>query len=317
MYFTIRNYPRITFIVSSTATFGLSSSVSVASYLSPPLAYPNKVRVTRRLAKTPFLHTAVIQFAKPCFANCKATGYDGISSSKDLLIRQFSEKGKQLRFTKNVVTINHNQRNRGLNTSWQFNGMPGSAVMRYNRNVHLYPLKKRSFCIEVMQKTKLYQNKVEQFAKQGFANCKATRYPLHTRCIPKQSFGKATGMQRVTQATNVTPFLQNVVYGNVHQLVVAGRNSYRLNPNQKLGCLYPTNLDKMSFLSSDLANLGLSLKSYTYLKQKGIHKIGNIVEYSPKSLLQLLNRNKEMFAELKRCFLLIAVYGDVPVREFT
>ena len=85
---------------------------------------------------------------------------------------------------------------------------------------------------------------------------------------------------------------------------------YQLNDNQKLGCLYQTNLDKMSFLSSDLANLGLSLKTYTFLKQKNIHKIGNLVKYSSKSLLQLLNRDREMFAEVKRCFLLISISID-------
>lgn len=55
----------------------------------------------------------------------------------------------------------------------------------------------------------------------------------------------------------------------------------------------------MSFLSSDLANLPLSLKTYTFLKQKGIYKIGDLVGYSQKSLLHLLNRNREMFVETK------------------
>ena len=68
---------------------------------------------------------------------------------------------------------------------------------------------------------------------------------------------------------------------------------------ERLSYLYPTNLDKMSFLSSDLANLTLSLKTYTFLKQKGIHKIGDLVGYSQKSLLHLLNRNREMFVETK------------------
>lgn len=94
-------------------------------------------------------------------------------------------------------------------------------------------------------------------------------------------------------------------FNNVHPSLSAGVNSCReLNPaflhyNQRLSYLYPTNLDKMSFLSSDLANLTLSLKTYTFLKEKGIHKIGDLVGYSQKSLLQLLNKNKEMFAEVK------------------
>lgn len=82
---------------------------------------------------------------------------------------------------------------------------------------------------------------------------------------------------------------------------------YRLNSNQKLTLLYSTNLDKMSFLYLDLANLGLSLNTYTFLKQKGIHKIGNLLEYSPKGLLQLLNRNREMCIEIKKCFLHLGI----------
>ena len=92
---------------------------------------------------------------------------------------------------------------------------------------------------------------------------------------------------------------------NVDQNLSTGVNFHReLNPaflhsNKRLSDLYRTNLDKMSFLSSDLANLTLSLKTYTFLKQKGIHKIGDLVGYSQKSLLQLLNKNKEMFVEVK------------------
>ena len=94
------------------------------------------------------------------------------------------------------------------------------------------------------------------------------------------------------------------------QFLFANNHFYRLNLYRKLGYLYETNLDKMSFLSSDLSNLALSLKTYTFLKQKGIHKIGSLIPYSPKALLQLLNRNKDMFAEVKRCLLLIAICGD-------
>ncbi|RYX87877.1 hypothetical protein EON73_00165 [bacterium] len=84
---------------------------------------------------------------------------------------------------------------------------------------------------------------------------------------------------------------------------------YRLNSNQKLTFLYPTNLDKMSFLSLDLANLGLSLNTYTLLKQRGVDKIGNLLEYSPKALLQLVNKNREMSIEIKECFLHLGLRG--------
>lgn len=95
-----------------------------------------------------------------------------------------------------------------------------------------------------------------------------------------------------------------------NQFLFSSNHFYRLHLNRKLGHLYETNLDKMSFLSSDLANLGLSLKVYTLLKRKGIHKIGSLVAYSPRSLLQLLNQNRYMFAELKRCLLVIALCGN-------
>ena len=97
----------------------------------------------------------------------------------------------------------------------------------------------------------------------------------------------------------------------VTQLLFASNHFYRVTPNRKLGYLYPTNLDKMSLLDSDLADLALSLKTYTFLKQKGIHKIGSFIRYSKKDLLQLLNRDTEMFAEVERCFLLLALYGNV------
>ena len=96
-----------------------------------------------------------------------------------------------------------------------------------------------------------------------------------------------------------------------NQLLFAHNRFYRLNSNRKLGYLYATNLDKMGFLSSDLSNLGLSLKTYTLLKQKGVHKIGSLVACSPKALSSLLNKNREMFAEVKRCFVLVAICENI------
>ena len=96
-----------------------------------------------------------------------------------------------------------------------------------------------------------------------------------------------------------------------NQVLFASTHFYRLDSNRKLGYLYPTNLDKMSFLFSDLADLPLSLKTYIFLKQRNIHKIGSLITYSQKDLLQLLNRNRKMFAEIKRSSLLTAIYENV------
>lgn len=83
---------------------------------------------------------------------------------------------------------------------------------------------------------------------------------------------------------------------------------YQLTHTQKLEFLYPTNLDKMSFLSTDLANLALSVDTYTFLKKKKIDKVGNLLEYSPKNLYLFLNQNREMFVELKTCLLLLGFW---------
>lgn len=83
------------------------------------------------------------------------------------------------------------------------------------------------------------------------------------------------------------------------------KHFYQLNLHSKLGYLYKTNVEKISFLSSDVSNLGLSWPTYTLLKRKGIHKIGSLLSYSPQALFQLVNRNREIFAELRRCSLLM------------
>lgn len=73
--------------------------------------------------------------------------------------------------------------------------------------------------------------------------------------------------------------------------------------NKRLSVLYKTNLEKMSLLSSDISNFSLSLKTYIFLKQKGVNKLEHLVNYSPKKLLEFVNGNKKMFYDIKRCFL--------------
>ena len=79
--------------------------------------------------------------------------------------------------------------------------------------------------------------------------------------------------------------------------------SYKARLMKVLASLYKTNFDKSSFLSLDLTNLSLSLKTYTLLKQNGIHTIDELLKYSSKELLVLLNKDKQMFYDVKNCIL--------------
>lgn len=193
---------------------------------------------------------------------------------RDLLIRQFSKNSKTLHFAKDVITFNgvhfFRQGNRKLNTLYMH--CMHNEVVQQNESLFLRARVPRSS------------------TKQGFV-----------RGVRPYSVGVG-GIKRFKSKSSILSFdLQS------DQLLFANNHFYRLDLYRKLGYLYGTNLNKMSFLSSDLSNLGLSLKSYTLLKKKGIHKVGNLVKYSPKALLQLLNRNRDMFAEVKRCLLLIAI----------
>nr|YP_009104946.1 alpha subunit of RNA polymerase [Watanabea reniformis]AIT93603.1 alpha subunit of RNA polymerase [Watanabea reniformis] len=78
---------------------------------------------------------------------------------------------------------------------------------------------------------------------------------------------------------------------------------YKARLMKVLASLYKTNFDKSSFLSLDLTNLSLSLKTYTLLKQNGIHTIDELLKYSSKELLVLLNKDKQMFYDVKNCIL--------------
>lgn len=82
--------------------------------------------------------------------------------------------------------------------------------------------------------------------------------------------------------------------------------------SKRVSFLYKSNLDKMSLLSSDLSNLSLSLKTYTFLKQKGIHKLTNLLNLSSKGILQLVNGNKNMFYDIKRCVFALGLQLNEP-----
>ena len=93
------------------------------------------------------------------------------------------------------------------------------------------------------------------------------------------------------------------------QLTTQAGSEFRLAPQgpKRLSILYSSNLDKMSFLSSDLANLSLSLKTYTFLKKKGKKNIASLLEYSPNTLFSLLNGDEKMFHEIERCLLFLGL----------
>ena len=93
------------------------------------------------------------------------------------------------------------------------------------------------------------------------------------------------------------------------QLVPQPGTEFRLptEGGNRLSILYSSNLDKMSFLSSDLANLSLSLKTYTFLKKKGKNNIASLLEYSPSTLFSLLNGDEKMFHEIERCILFLGL----------
>jgi DNA-directed RNA polymerase alpha subunit len=76
---------------------------------------------------------------------------------------------------------------------------------------------------------------------------------------------------------------------------------------ERLSNSHPRELDKMSFLSLDLANLSLSLKTYTFLKKKGKKNIANILEDDPDTLFSFLNGDEKMFHEINDCFLFLGL----------
>ena len=85
--------------------------------------------------------------------------------------------------------------------------------------------------------------------------------------------------------------------------------------SKRLSFLYKSNLDRMSLLSSDLGNFPLSLKTYTLLKQKGIHKLDALLNCSSNTLLQLVNGNRNMFYDIKRCVCALGLQLNDPTVE--
>jgi len=93
------------------------------------------------------------------------------------------------------------------------------------------------------------------------------------------------------------------------QLVSSARSETFSQPSSKerLSILYSRNLDERSFLSSDLANFSLSLKTYTFLKKKGKKSISSLLEYSQHALFRFLNSDRTMFDEIEKCLLFLGL----------
>lgn len=127
-------------------------------------------------------------------------------------------------------------------------------------------------------------------------------------CLPKQQIDQKAKALYVREDKATLKEKKNSERMLENKAQQSNCNFYQLDPSQKLQLLYPTNLDKMSFLSMDLANLSLSLNTYTFLKKKNLQKVGNLLEYTPKDLLRLLNLNRDMFVEIKTCFLLLGLW---------
>ena len=176
-----------------------------------------------------------------------------------------TEREKRLHFT-SVKMLNQN------NLFMWYNQRLLKTKNSFVNNVHQHLSVGLNFHRELLQKRSFINNSVprKNVVIRFCSLCK-------TSCLQKRSFCNALSEHQA----NAKSF---------------AKRSFTF---QRLSYLYPTNVDKMSFLSSDLANLTLSLKTYIFLKQKGIHKIGDLVGYSQKSLLHLLNRNREMFVETK------------------
>ena len=124
------------------------------------------------------------------------------------------------------------------------------------------------------------------------------------------SYLRPTGLCELERSSSY----RNVVPGSKSsagpfQLIPQAGTEFRLptGGGNRLSILYSSNLDKMSFLSSDLANLSLSLKTYTFLKKKGKNNIASLLEYSPSTLFSLLNGDEKMFHEIERCILFLGL----------
>ena len=175
---------------------------------------------------------------------------------------------------------------------------PGSGKKSGQRYLFIRKLSDKSQCLHLSPKV-VKLNSIQFFRKNNRR--------FDTLLYPSEGVGSIGTESAEWLQRKSSIFSFDLKY---NQLLFARTRFYRSSSNRKLGYLYATNLEKMSFLSSDLSNLGLSLKTYTLLKQNGVHKIGNLVACSPKALLHLLNKNREMFAEVKRCFVLVAICGN-------
>lgn len=96
---------------------------------------------------------------------------------------------------------------------------------------------------------------------------------------------------------------QGIAYPPIHdsQMKESSLSLTKKNISKRLSYLYSKESDNSSLLSSDLSNLSLSLKTYTLLKRKGVHKLETLLKYSAKDILEIVCGNASMFSEIQRC----------------
>ena len=159
---------------------------------------------------------------------------------------------------------------------------------------------RRSFSAAVFGFT---SGKISKFCRLAKSNLtSANTYPYRSEpplLKAKSSFAK---QNLVSRTENL-----EIEQSSDKQIRAGSEPFYQRRTQQRLSILYPSTVDKMSFLSSDLANLSLSLKTYTFLKKKGKKNIASILEYSPNALFDFLNGDEKMFYEIKRCLLILGL----------
>ena len=136
------------------------------------------------------------------------------------------------------------------------------------------------------------------------AHKRIARLGAERLCSPKVSISRGLSQSRCCSTAELFGFNSD---GSVRLKPPVGDSCLQLTTHERLSNLYSSNLDKMSFLSSDLANLSLSLKTYTFLKKKGKGNIASLLEDSPNTLFSLLNGNEKMFHEIERCLLFLGL----------
>ncbi len=144
-------------------------------------------------------------------------------------------------------------------------------------------------------------------ARQTEGLAQAVSAARRSRARPHSSYGRVSRGLSKSRCCSTADLFGFNSDGSVRLKPPIGDSCLQFTTQERLTSLYSSNLDKMSFLSSDLANLSLSLKTYTFLKKKGKGNIASLLEDSPNTLFSLLNGNEKMFHEIERCLIFLGL----------